>query len=115
MRMADDVWNSDMKISDKFTHFIFFYFAIVIGAGLYYFNVLWYIPLLVILGYAKELYDSKFCDGFSWKDLTMDYLGIGLGMALIYNWVPDPIVWMIVLFLYGLFDRRNIRLPFIIK
>jgi len=115
MRMANDPWNSNMKINDKIAHFACFYFALIIGIGIYCYNPLWFVPMLVVMGLIKEFYDSKYGDGFSYKDLIMDFMGIGFGLALLYNWMPDSIIWMTLLFLFVLLNRQNIRLPFMIR
>jgi len=115
MRMSNDKWNSSMKISDKFMHLIFFYFAMLIGVGLYCFNLGWYIPLLTLLAFIKEGYDAKFNDGFSTKDLLMDFMGMSFALCAVYDWIPDTIIWMILFFIYGLLNRPNLKLPFNIR
>lgn len=115
MRISNDTWNTNMKISDKFMHLIFFFFAMALTYLLYYIAIPKIVISLLIAGVIKECYDAKVNDGFSVKDLICDVIGIGLGVCLVTGCLFDIIVWSTLCVFYLLLNQQNMKLPFVIK
>ena len=80
--LSNDNWQSSMRISDKVLHFAGFFSIIFFTKAFVNLNI------LILLGWAAfgvlwEVAECKFADGFSWRDLTADFLGIGTAYLML--------------------------------
>jgi len=107
MRWSKDDFFTSMKISDKFLH------ASGNILGLYVlrsFNVslLLSIAIISIIDVLWELIEIKIADGFSWKDLVADFVGV-LVFLLVNgtNIVSVVIGFIIYLLLYSICNYKN--------
>jgi len=80
MQWAKDKWfGGNIPVNDKLAHFG----TAFCGTRLL---VIFGVPLFWILGFTitfsimKELYNSRYNDGFSKWDLVYDFIGIGMGL-----------------------------------
>jgi len=87
MQYAKDNFITRINFSDKFQHFG------VCFSGMYILKIhfslpFWLMGLIIFtLGFLWEVKDSFYADGFSWRDLTADLLGIiAAGLLLIGLW-----------------------------
>lgn len=78
--IAKDNWLGGMiKVNDKMAHFgtafIGTRLLVILGVPLG-----WILGFTITVSVLKELYDSRWNDGFSWRDLVADMIGITMGL-----------------------------------